>query len=70
MDETLLSQIVEATGLPKHLVDGVLKNWILKSGKSPQDLTLEDLREVLVGSLQDLFTEVKAGENSQVKLLD
>ena len=68
MDETLLETVAVATGLPRELVLNRLKELILSSGRSPQDLTLEDLREALVPLLQSLFVEVAAGENEFIKL--
>ena len=68
MDETLITQLCEGTGLPKDIVEKQLKEWVLESGKSPQDLTLEDMREVLIKVMQDLFTEVASGENPFIQL--
>lgn len=68
MDETLLESVALATGLPKQKVLDQLKEWVLASGKSPQDLSLEDLREVLVPLLQKVFCEVAQGENEYIKL--
>ena len=70
MDETVLDAVIGATGLPKDHVKKRLENWIVSTGRSPQALTLEDLREVLVHFLQDLFCEVKAGQNEFVKISD
>ncbi len=68
MEETLLDKVIECTGLPKEMVQKSLNSWVLESGKSPRDLSLEDLREVLVRVMQDLFTEVADGENPFIRL--
>ena len=68
MDETLIQCVAQGTGLPKDKVEEVIKNWIIESGKSPQDIKLEDLREVLVGLIQNLFAEVASGENEFIQL--
>lgn len=68
MDETVIDQIIQATGLPQEQVKEQLHKWVLATGKSPQSLSLEDLREVLIYFLQDLFCEVKSGQNDFIKL--
>ncbi len=70
MEETLIEQVAIATGLPKEYVIKELKNHIIASGRSPHDMDLEGLREALVPLLQKLFTEVAAGENEYIKILD
>ncbi len=62
MDEKMLEQLAEKTGLPKDLVVRELKKWILEKGESPQGITLEGLRSVLVKITQDLFSEWAKGE--------
>lgn len=68
MDETLINQVSLLTGLSREKVETIMKNWVMESGKSPQDLRLEDLREVLVGIVQGLFQEVAQGENEYITL--
>ena len=68
MDETLVNQVAMHTGLDQDQVHKILKNWIMETGKSPQDLGLEDFREVLVHILQNLFQEIADGENKYVKV--
>lgn len=68
MDETLIQKVSESLGLPQEKVEKSLKQWILQSGRSPQDMTLEDLREVLVWLVQDVFTEVANDQNPFIRL--
>ena len=68
MDENLIKQVSLLTGLNQPQVEGIIKKWVLETGKSPQDLKLEDLREVLVELIQNLFQEVSNGENEYIKL--
>jgi len=70
MDETLIEQVALGTGLQAVQVREILKNWIIETGRSPQDLKLEDLREALVCILQKVFTEVASGENEFISLSD
>ena len=70
MDETLLETVAQATGFPKDTVMEQLKAWLVKAGKDPEDPSLDDLREALASILQDLFTEVVAGENDYISLSD
>ncbi len=68
MDETLINQVAMQTGLNQEQVQKILKSWVMDTGRSPQDLGLEDLREVLVHILQNLFQEIAEGENKYVKV--
>ena len=68
MEETLLETVVKATGLPAEQVRNKLNSWILQAGKSPKNLSIEDLREALVHVLQHLFTEVRDEENPYIKI--
>ena len=68
MDETLIKQVAESTGLGTDKVETILKEWIQSTGKSPQNLGLEDFREVLVEILQNLFSEVASGENQFIRI--
>ena len=70
MDETLKKAVVSATGIDSNKVEEIMKQWVLEQGRSPQSLGLEDLREVLVHILQDLFREVAEGRNPYISLLD
>ena len=68
MDETLIKQVAQGLGLTEEKVETILSDWIQETGKSPQSLSLEDFREVLVEIMQKLFTEVSDGENDFIQL--
>ena len=68
MEETLLETVIMATGLPADDVRQKLNSWLLKAGKSPKNLSIDDLREALVHVLQHLFTEVRDEENPYIKI--
>lgn len=70
MEETLIKSLSQATGLEASKIESILKQWIMDQGRSPQSLSLEDLREVLVPILQDLFSEVADGHNPYISLSD
>ncbi len=67
MDETLIKAVAQGTGLEQDRIKEILNQWIVDSGRSPQNLSIEDLREVLVELMQSLFTEVASGENKFIQ---
>lgn len=68
MDETLIKHVAELTGLGNDKVREILKKWVLENGRSPQNLSLDDLRPILVSMIQNVFAEVVDGENEYIKL--
>lgn len=70
MDETLIKAVCENTGLSSERVQQIIKGWVMETGRSPQGLSLEDLREVLVVVVQNLFTEVLSGDHEFLSLSD
>lgn len=54
-----LEELLQATGLPLEPIQAEVKRLIQKNGLASQDLTIEDLREVLVDYLQDTLLEAK-----------
>ena len=68
MDEKLVDQVAQLTGLSEKKVSHVIQKWVVDSGRNPQELSLEDLREVLTHLIQDLFVEVSKGENQYITL--
>ena len=59
MGKDLLSTIATATGLPSELVMAELLRLVEKSGKSAEELTLEELRLILAAFLQDVLLQTK-----------
>jgi plasmid stability protein len=57
MADSLFNTVIQATGLPEDSVEKELRALIAQHGKSPQDLTLDDLREILADYLQTIILE-------------
>ena len=55
----LLRELIEATGLPGHLVEKEINRLAAKHGLNPKALTLDDVRELLASYLQDVLSEAK-----------
>lgn len=55
----LLKEVVTATGLPEEMMNDELGQLVAKAGKSPDDLTLEDLRMILAEYVQDILLAAK-----------
>lgn len=72
MDETnsIMEQVIAATGLPEATVQRMLNSYILESGMSPQNLSMEDFKDILVNLLQDVFLQIKNGENPNISFQD
>jgi hypothetical protein len=51
----LLKDIAAATGLPNEGVENELDRLVLAAGIKKENLTLDDLREVLANYLQDIL---------------
>ena len=63
MGKELIHTVVEATGLPQDPVHRELKSLLTANGKSMDNLSLEDLREVMAEYLQSVFVELKESHN-------
>ncbi|WII72987.1 hypothetical protein QJS83_03765 [Bdellovibrio sp. 22V] len=59
MGETLTKTVIAATGLPQDPVEREFNTLLAKHGKSPETLTLEELREVMADYLQTVFLEMQ-----------
>ncbi|MBK9040900.1 MAG: hypothetical protein IPL83_17395 [Bdellovibrionales bacterium] len=55
----LLEAIAEATGLPNNLILSELNKLVQKEHYPLDQLTLDELREVLADYLQDILTEAR-----------
>lgn len=58
MGETLAKTVIAATGLPQDPVEKEFNALLEKHGKTPENLTLEELREVMAEYLQMVFLEL------------
>lgn len=61
--QELLTEVIQLTGLPPALVQDELAGILEASGKSSQDLTLEELRVALAGYLETLQQDLEADSN-------
>ena len=61
MDEhSLLVEFIKATGLPLEAVTHLLAKLIIENGIDPQELSLEDLRNMTEQYLLDVFSDLPA----------
>lgn len=58
MGKNLSETLIAATGLPTEPVEREFHSLLNKHGKSAEDLTLEELREVMAEYLQTVFLEL------------
>lgn len=59
MGTTLTKTVIEKTGLPQDLIEKEFNAILEKFGKSPESLTIEELREVMAEYLQLVFLELQ-----------
>jgi hypothetical protein len=55
----LLNELSTATGLPNEMIGEELSRLISTAGKSTDNVTLDELREMLAAYLQDILLEAK-----------
>lgn len=55
----LLRTLVESTGLPTDSVESELNRLITRQGISPDQVTLDDIREILATYLQETLLDAK-----------
>lgn len=58
MNNQLLQNVIAETQLPKDIISNELIKLINKSNYNVEDLTMNQLREVLADYLQDVFVEL------------
>ncbi|KYG66745.1 hypothetical protein AZI86_06795 [Bdellovibrio bacteriovorus] len=65
MAKGLTQELIAATGLPQDPVEREFNKILERYGKSQDELTLEELREVMADYLQIVFLEL-AEENREL----
>jgi hypothetical protein len=55
--KNIFTQVTELTGLPAHLVQKDLKKYLDSEGISENDLTIEDLRRIMIRYLSETVDE-------------
>ncbi len=56
----LLQELIKSTHLPSHLIQDELLRLLQKKGLSAEEISLEDLRNLLSDYLQDVLLEAKS----------
>ncbi len=57
----LLNELTSATGLPDDLIGNELTRLVQTAGKAADEVTLDDLRDMLATYLQDILLGAKEG---------
>ncbi|HEX7674413.1 MAG TPA: hypothetical protein VF412_09585 [Bdellovibrio sp.] len=58
MNSGLFKTVVEATGLPETPVSKELQTLVTENGFNPEELTIDELREVMAAYLNQVFLEM------------
>lgn len=66
MGNELTNTVVAATGLPTDPVERELNSLIVKHGTNPEEMTLDDLRDIMADYLQTVFLELAQEEENSV----
>ncbi|WP_374076588.1 hypothetical protein [Bdellovibrio bacteriovorus] len=64
MGDTLAKTVIAATGLPQDPVEREFNALLEKYGKSPETLTIDELREVMAEYLQIVFLEMQTEKSA------
>jgi hypothetical protein len=59
MGQELITSLAVATGLPQEMISKEIIQLIEKSGKKPEEVSLEDLRRIVADYLQDTLLALK-----------
>ena len=69
-DTELLSEVASLTGLPVDWVESELTQIVKKSGHTPEQLTLEELRASMLEYLEEMNREMNAQESADLDMLE
>jgi|GEM_PF-2159106 len=69
-DSELLSEVANLTGLPVDWVESELTQIVKKSGHTPEQLTLEELRASMLEYLEEMNREMNAQEAADLDMLE
>ncbi len=69
-DSELLTEVASLTGLPVDWVQTELTAIVKKSGHTPEQLTLEELRASMLEYLEEMNREMNAQEAADLDLLE
>lgn len=65
MGEPLFDQVTDATGLPKELISKELDQLLDSAGVTRDEMTLDDLRQILAEYVQDVLLQIQNESESQ-----
>ncbi|MFS4458959.1 hypothetical protein [Bdellovibrio sp. HCB2-146] len=63
-EKSLAETVIEATGLPTTAVEKEFNKLLNNHGTTAEDMTMDDLREMMAEYLQTVFLELAEQENS------
>ena len=69
-DSELLTEVASLTGLPVDWVESELTQIVKKSGHTPEQLTLEELRASMLEYLEEMNREMNAQEAADLEMLE
>lgn len=69
-DSELLTEVASLTGLPVDWVASELTQIVKKSGHTPEQLTLDELRASMLEYLEEMNREMNAQEAADLDLLE
>jgi hypothetical protein len=69
-DSELLTEVASLTGLPVDWVESELTQIVKKSGHTPEQLTLEELRASMLEYLEEMNREMNAQEAEGLDILE
>lgn len=69
-DSELLTEVASLTGLPVDWVESELTQIVKKSGHTPEQLTLEELRASMLEYLEEMNREMNAQESADLEMLE
>lgn len=58
-DKNILKNLISATGISEDLISSEIKTLTERAGILPQDLTIEDLRQILAEYVQEVLLSAK-----------
>src|SRR5690242_13600364 len=69
-ESELLTEVASLTGLPVDWVESELTQIVKKSGHTPTELTLDELRASMLEYLEEMNREMTAQENTDLDFLE
>ena len=58
-DSEVLKSLILATGISENLISSEIKALSVRAGVNPNELTIEDLRQILAEYVQDVLLSAK-----------